>query len=276
MSRALAGASVTVLLPNYRTPELTRLCLRLLRKHTPPGRIAVVAIDNDSGDESTAYLRSLGWITLIERPRVAGEKPWVAHARALDLGLARAATPYVLSIHTDTLVRDAGWLDCLLGPIEGDAKVAGVGSWKLEIEERPRWRRALKGIERRAQLAVLPLLGRGHGKVEGHGENYFYLRSHCALYRTELLHGHGLSFAEGELPAGKVMHRRLETLGYRLVFLGPAALGRHVLHVNNATMVLNREFGGTERFRDRGMRRIAKALDAVDARAVLADAALDR
>jgi len=272
----LAGEDVTVLLPNYRTPELTRLCLRLLRKHTPPGRIAVIAIDNDSADESTAYLRALDWITLIERPRVPAEKPWVAHARALDLGLARATTPYVLSIHTDTLVRDPGWIDCLLRPIAADAAVAGVGSWKLEVERRAWWRRWLKSVERRAQLAVLPLIGKGHGKVEGHGENYFYLRSHCALYRTDLLRRHGLSFTEGELPAGKAMHRRLEQLGHRLVFLESAELGRHVLHVNNATMVLNREFGGTRRFRDRGMRRIAQALEAVDAGAILADASLDR
>jgi hypothetical protein len=46
--------------------------------------------------------------------------------------------------------------------------------------------------------------------------------------------------------------------------------------VNNATMVLNREFGGTARFRDRGRRRIAGALQAVDAAAILADPSLDR
>ena len=269
------GPAVTVLVPNYRTPELTRLCLRLLRKHTPPGRVAVIAIDNDSGDASTEYLRALEWITLIERPRVAGEKPWVAHAKALDLALERVATPYVLSIHTDTLVRGPGWLGYLLGAIEADPAIAGVGSWKLEVE-RAWWRRALKAVERRAQLAILPLIGKGYGRIEGYGDNYLYLRSHCALYRTEPLRRHGLTFAEGELPAGKALHRRLEQHGHRMVFLDSRALGRHVLHVNNATMVLNREFGGTRRFRDRGMRRIAAALDAVAAGAVLADDALDR
>jgi GT2 family glycosyltransferase len=270
-----SGALVTVLVPNYRTPELTRLCLRLLRKHTPPGRIDVIAIDNDSRDESTDYLRALGWITVIERERVAGERPWVAHAKALDLALDRVATPYVLSIHTDTLVRDPAWLDVLLAPLEGDPMVAGVGSWKLEAEGRAWWRRALKAAERRAQLALLPLLGRGVGKIEGHGDNYLYLRSHCAMYRTEPLRRHGLRFAEGDLPAGKALHRRLERLGYRLVFLETEELAGHVLHVNNATMVLNREFGGTRRFRDRGMRRIEQALALVDAKAVLADEALD-
>jgi len=266
---------VTVLVPNYRTAELTRLCLRLLRKHTPPGRIRVIAIDNDSQDESRDYLRSLGWITLVERPKQPGEPPWVQHAKALDLALARVDTPFVLSIHTDTLVRRADWLDPLLAPMN-DPNVAGVGSWKLEFGGRSWWRRALKAIERRVQLAILPLLGRGAGKVEGHGDNYLYLRSHCALYRTEALRRPGLSFAEGGQPAGKVLHRRLEEAGHRMVFLPSEQLGDYVLHVNNATMVLNREFGGTTRFRDRGRRRIAGALQAVDATAVLADPALDR
>lgn len=269
------GPEVTVLLPNYRTPELTRLCLRLLRKHTPPGRIQVIAVDNDSGDDSTRYLRSLGWITLIERPRVPDEKPWIAHARALDLGLERASAPYVLSIHTDTLVRGPSWLDCLMRPMQADPAVAGVGSWKLEIGQRAPWRRALKSVERRAQLLILPLLGRGYGKIEGHGENYFYLRSHCALYRTDLLRRHGLAFTVDDLPAGKAMHRRLEELGYRMVFLESAELGQHVLHVNNATMVLNREFGGTQRFRTRGLGRIAEALETVDAARIMSDDSLD-
>ncbi len=266
---------VTVLIPNYRTPELTRLCLRLLRKHTPPGRIAVIAVDNDSGDESLEYLRALGWITLIERPKVPGEPPWLQHAKALDLALAKVETPYVLSIHTDTLVRRPDWLDPLLAPM-ADPNVAGVGSWKLEFGGRSRWRRALKAIERRIQLTVLPLLGKGAGKIEGHGENYLYLRSHCALYRTDAVRRLGLSFAEGGMVAGKGMHRRLEEAGHRMVFLPSEVLGDYVLHVNNATMVLNREFGGTARFRDRGRRRIEGALAAVGATAILADASLDR
>lgn len=266
---------VTVLIPNYRTPELTRLCLRLLRKHTPPGRIAVIAVDNDSGDESLDYLRSLGWITLVERPKVPGEVPWLQHALALDLALAKVETPYVLSIHTDTFVRRPDWLDPLLAPM-ADPNVAGVGSWKLEFGGRSWWRRALKSVERRIQLAVLPLLGKGAGKVEGHGDNYFYLRSHCALYRTEAIRRLGLSFAEGGMVAGKGMHRRLEEAGHRMVFLPSDMLGDYVLHVNNATMVLNREFGGTARFRDRGRRRIEGALQAVDATTILADASLDR
>ena len=55
---------VTILIPSYRTPDLTKICLRLIRKNTPNGLAKVIVIDNDSRDASTEYLRSLAWITL--------------------------------------------------------------------------------------------------------------------------------------------------------------------------------------------------------------------
>jgi len=43
---------VTILIPNYKTPELTKLCLRLIRKHTDSDKIHVIVIENDSNDSS--------------------------------------------------------------------------------------------------------------------------------------------------------------------------------------------------------------------------------
>ena len=70
---------VTILIPNYKTLMLTKLCLRLIRKHTEKSMIHVIVIDNDSNDESTEYLRSLKWIELIERKKVEGEIPALSH-----------------------------------------------------------------------------------------------------------------------------------------------------------------------------------------------------
>ena len=78
---------VTILIPNYKTLELTKLCLRLIRKHTDLNLARVVVIDNDSQDESLEYLRTLKWITLIERKHIPGETPALSHSRALDLAL---------------------------------------------------------------------------------------------------------------------------------------------------------------------------------------------
>ena len=57
----------TICIVNYKTEELTRLCLRSIRKFTE-APYQVVVVDNDSNDSSLEYLRSLDWITLIERP----------------------------------------------------------------------------------------------------------------------------------------------------------------------------------------------------------------
>lgn len=55
----MSTPEVTVIIANYKTPELTRLCLRLLRMHTAPERYKVIVVDNDSQDESLEYLRGL-------------------------------------------------------------------------------------------------------------------------------------------------------------------------------------------------------------------------
>ena len=48
----MPDTKVTVLVPNYKTLQITKLCLRLLRKHSDPENIRVIVIDNGSQDES--------------------------------------------------------------------------------------------------------------------------------------------------------------------------------------------------------------------------------
>ncbi len=270
----MSSPEVSILIPNYKTLDLTKICLRLIRKNTDPDRIEVFVIDNDSRDASTDYLRSLDWIRLIERTGVAGETVGQSHARALDLGLEQVNTPYVLSIHTDTLIHHPSWLDFLLQNIKRSPNIAGVGSWKLETK--PLIQRSFKRIEQTLQSILFPLLGKGDGQIEGRGDNFYYLRSHCALYRTDLIRRHRLNFSQGDDTAGKMMHKALLDAGYEMVFLPPETLIRYLYHANHATMVLNPELGSSKRSIRRGTRRIEKTLESIDARAVLADESLDR
>lgn len=267
----MSHAQVTILVPNYKTPELTRICLRLLRKYTDPARIRVIAIDNHSDDDSLAYLRGLDWITLLERPPAGDDTPPLSHSRALDLALAQVDTPYVLSIHTDTFMHHPGWLDFLLTYIEGKPDVAGVGSWKLE--SKPLFRRVLKRLEHAVQSLYFPLLGR---QVMGKGKNYYYLRSHCALYRTAALREVGTHFSDENETAGKVMHRKLEEAGYKMVFLPSETLSGYIYHVNHATMVLNPELGSSDNMIKTGRKRVEAMLNKVGAGKILADETLDR
>lgn len=268
----MAESKVTILVPNYKTPDLTKLCLRLLRKYTDKQLAKVIVIDNDSQDVSLDYLRSLSWIELIERQAVPGEGAVSAHSAALDLALDRVTTPYVLSIHTDTLVKHPQWLEFLLKQIETDSQVAGVGSWKLE--SKPWYRRWLKAIERQLQMAYFKLIGRKVHAIEGKGKNYYYLRSHCALYRTDLLRQHQLHFSDGDKLAGKSMHRALEQAGYRMVFISSEELCQYLEHINHATTVLHPHLSRSANL-NKGLRRVEKSLERFNAKAILANASLD-
>ena len=264
VSKAMADAEVTILIPNYKTPEMTRLCLRLLRRHTDLERVQVVVIDNGSGDASLDYLRGVNWIRLIERPEAAKEKGPEMHARALDLALKEVTTPYVLVMHTDTLICNDGWLDFLLGKISGDETVAGVVSWKLE--EPPS---AFKQFGKKIESLLRRLLGK-KTKVEER-----YLRSHCALYRTELIRKRTNGFFDGDT-AGHSLHRMLVQQGYKMRFLESQELGRYLRHLNHATMILNPQPGDRKTSKPSARRRLQRQLDELDYRNVLADSTLDR
>lgn len=270
----IAKPLVTLLLPNYKTPDLTRLCLRLLRKYTDSAKAKVIVIDNDSQDASLAYLRGLRWIELIERKAIPGEGAISAHSRALDMALARVMTPYVLSIHTDTLVKQAKWLEFLLAEIEKRPTIAGVGSWKLE--SKPFWRQVLKKFEHAAQRIYYQLTGNNKHGLAGVGKNYYYLRSHCALYRMDLLNQYHLNFSGGDLVAGKDMHKKLVEAGYEMIFLSSEGLIPYLEHLNHATTVLNPELSTREKSVIKGQRRIQRSLDRMNAAAIMQDETLDQ
>jgi GT2 family glycosyltransferase len=250
---------VSILIPNYRTLALTKMCLDLIQKYTPTGMYHAIVIDNNSRDESTAYLRTVPWIELIERTANSYETPAQSHSRALDLGLSRVTTPYVLSIHTDTLVKHSEWLQFLLSKIEQDKNIAGVGSWKLE--PKPLYKRILKAAERKIQQAYYAIIHKQNHALEGVGKNYFYLRSHCALYKTDLLKKYKLSFDDNNEVAGKVMHKKLVDAGHEMVFLKSELLGKYLDHINHATMILNPELGARPRTIREGIKKIEAILN---------------
>ena len=255
---------LTVLLPNYRTPELTRLCLRSLRLYSDLSQVKIIAIDNASGDESTEYLRSLPWIRLIERTpeEVAPLAPADMHSTALDLALKEVDTEFVISMHTDTILLQSGWLDYLMSKINRSPKVAGVGSWKLEYV--PPLKQFAKAMEDSFKQAL------GLKKKE-----FRFLRSHCALYRTELLKKHTRGFGDGEC-AGSSIHKCLLNAGYELDFLPVSELSRYMVHMNHATMILNPVGGSGHKTNSRkAFQSLCRKMQTLDFIRILEDDSLD-
>ncbi len=252
----------TIIIPNYKTPMLTRLCLRSLRKYTDPELAKVVVVDNDSADESLEYLKSLKWITLVER-KTTGENGPQMHARALDDALKLVDTEFFAVMHTDTIVLRHDWLDFLLGQFDGAPKLAGVGSWKLEHVSRA------KVVGQRIEDFFRELFTRRR-----HNPEERYLRSHCAVYRTRPVREFTRGFDDGE-SAGKSLHRMLVAANFDMRFLESAELGKYLAHLNHATMILNPSGSGrTSRASSR--RKLDGKLDNAAYAAILENDDLDK
>jgi GT2 family glycosyltransferase len=269
----MSSKKVTILIPNYKTPEITRICLRLIRKHTDFSQAEIVVVDNNSNDASLDYLRSLPWITLIERKAETSEPVALSHSRALDLGLDKVKTPFVLSIHTDTFVKSDDWLDVLLAPFDKNLNLAGVGSWKLEYIS------PLRQLGHRFEQGWKRLLHKYFGysryRPERGDMNARYLRSHCAMYRTDIIRKLKTNFSDENQTAGKIMHEKMSEAGYDMLFLPQEYLGEYIDHLNHATMVLNPELGSSKKVQKEGKSRIKKKLRGIDASGILANDSLD-
>lgn len=263
---------VTILVPNYKTSDITKICLRLLRMHTRPDLADIVVIDNDSQDESTKYLRKLKWIELIERESIPGESGVQAHSRALDLALEQVSTPYVLSIHTDTFVKRDDWLDILLA--EFDANTAGVGSWKLESKNIVR--RAGIRFEQSWKFLLHKLFGYKRYNPNRLDNESRYLRSHCALYKTDIIRKLNTHFSDGDDTAGKVLHYKMRDAGYEMKFLPSHFLGKYVDHLNHATSILNPELRRTNKNSETDQKNIQKKLRGINAVEILNNDQLDQ
>ena len=271
--RARPADLASIVMAHYRTEELVRLCLRAVRRLTDHP-FETIVVDNNSGDGSLEYLRRVGWIRLIERGPEAEPDAVTAHAAAMDVGLAAARGRWLVSLHTDTILRRAGWLGELLVRLRSAPNAACLGAGKLDAD--PAWYAVLKRLldARRAKAAFCRALGLPFNPE--HGEAAWYPRSYCAIYDLDCVRRLGLSFrAAPGSRTGERLYRGLLEAGYAAVRLAPAEMARYVDHVAHATALLAR--GGLDHWRgNRKVRRALRRVLATDlARELLADDSLD-
>lgn len=212
----ISESDISVGLVNYKSFEVTSVCLELLHKAIDVSKMPVWVVDNDSRDESLAYLKSLDWIRLIERNPTAGEAGFVAHGSGLDMILERVTTKYLLILHTDTFIYDSAIIRTMLDKFRSDENIAVVGCME------PVWRstphailryvtRGAKYYFRKTKLK----LGLKSRRPKLHYETH--LKSFCALWNVDIVREHGLHFnMENKVP-GYAMQDRLSQLGYKPV-----------------------------------------------------------
>jgi len=261
----------TICVVNYKTLDLTRLCLRSIRKFTDYP-YEVIVVDNDSRDESLDYLKRLRWIRLIER-RDMNNIGGYAHATGLDLGLASCITEFFVSMHSDTFVQKQNWLTDLVSYFGNDESVACVGSGKIELT--PKWKALLK-YATDFRTVVRKLLR----EPDPIGKFRYYNRTICCIYRTEVLRRENLSFlmdTDKGLTGGKKLYFELVDRGYKTVELPPSIMGQYIVHLAHATQAINpQEFV----LRKKTAKKYKRIVDRVMSRAlfqnILMDESLDR
>ena len=106
-------------------------------------------------------------------------------------------------------------------------------------------------------------------------KEFRFLRSHCALYRTDLLKRFTKGFGDGEC-AGSSIQKHLLAAGYELEFLPVCELSRYMAHLNHATMILNPKLTGRRTTSEKSFRKLGSKMNTENYRRILEDDSLDR
>ena len=270
MSELVRGRA-TICIPNYKTLDFTKLCVRSIRKFTKYP-YEVIVVDNDSRDESLEYLKGLSWIRLIEQRGGKELTGSYAEGLALDIGLEKCNTEFYIVMHSDTFVKKDDWLTELIGYFGDDGSASCVGSGKIELT--PRWRVLLKKATDFKALKRKILRDR-HALRRFRYHN----RTICCIYRTEILRRHKLSFMmdkEQGLTAGQKLYFELLDNGYKTVELPLSIMRQFVIHLAHATQVVNpKEFALRKTAIKKCNRIIDKVLSLEIIQDILKDESLD-
>ncbi len=225
----------SILMVNYKTRQMTSLCLELLKTHIDTQRVEVVVVDNGSDDESVEYLRSLDWITLVRRRQTKGEAAFISHGEALDEGLKHVKNRYVCLLHTDTFIHDPQVFELLLTKIRRKG-VAAVGS--LHQRHRGLHRRLFRSCKKATRYyfrKLLYLLGINSSTPKPFRD--IYLKSFCCMWDVDLIRSEKLQFCAEDKNPGYFMQDELTRRGFEFTNLKTRILFDYLDHVQSGTVV---------------------------------------
>ncbi|MEX2288115.1 MAG: glycosyltransferase family 2 protein [Planctomycetaceae bacterium] len=269
----VARPKITICIPHWQVGRYMTLCLRSIRKHSLKYNLDVLVVDNGSKDDSLAYLRSLGWIRLVERPEEVHTN-WPRNVfTAWDYAVRHSDAPYFVSMHSDVFIKSDHWLDPLLREIERSPSVAASGAWKLELEHPLyRWQKHVLGYTT-AQLKTLFGRRRAIYWQQGH-----YPRDYCAMYRREIIARHDLTFlgVNGYSGGSHSIAQQLIDAGYQMGMVDVREMSQHLVHVAHGTAAIVPEKPLNHRRAQKKVeRKVARLLSERWIKSLEADAALD-
>ncbi|MEP7340306.1 MAG: glycosyltransferase [Acidobacteriota bacterium] len=126
--RVIAGLEsafprASIIIVTYNNLALTRLCLESVIRNTKYLNYEIIVVDNNSKDDTPAYLRALAQEQ--ENLKIILNSENRGFAKANNQGIAQAAGEYLVLLNNDTIVPD-GWLSRLLWHLR-DPQVGAIG-----------------------------------------------------------------------------------------------------------------------------------------------------
>jgi GT2 family glycosyltransferase len=113
---------VSIVIPLFNRVDLTRDCVRALRRHTPDDLYELILVDNASSDGTTRFCATL------ENVKVLRNEENLGFSIACNQGAAEAIGDVVVFLNNDTEVHP-GWLQAILEAFDDDQ--VGITGSKL-------------------------------------------------------------------------------------------------------------------------------------------------
>ena len=176
---------------NFKTPKLTKICLKFLKKNVLSKVNKIFVVDNNSNDKSLQLLKKTKFIDLIERKEI-DDNSYQAHGRALDAIAKASKADYLLIIHSDTFIFSSELVSKMLKDMKKNEKNFVVGCLQQTKKSLLRkFSRLIKKFFRKYTRLILNYFGTNY-RISNFKE--VHIKSFCALYNLKLIKKYNLSF----------------------------------------------------------------------------------
>jgi GT2 family glycosyltransferase len=175
-----AAATVSVIVPNYRRPDLLMRCLNSLEGCGEGIRVEVVVVDDGSGDESCKLVREhFPNVLLVALENNSG------YPAAVNAGLRASSGEWVLTLNNDTVI-EGGALQSLLATALSSPDIGSVAAQQRFLSHPQVIYSAGVTVDRRGQASDR-LIGHPLADSELEPIEVFAACGAAALYRRAML-----------------------------------------------------------------------------------------
>ncbi len=209
----------TLILPDYRTPDITRMALHSIFRFCE-GNPEVLVVDNAPGREESQMLAEFPKIRLINNAtKTVGSD---ANFEALDIGIREASHDLMGLLHSDTIFMQQGWDTQWFGYIEAK-NLAALGTFEREANP---FRPLRKRIEDRFKHFT------HHREVPA--DKSGKMAMHFVLTRRSVLQQAGFNFIRDR----DLLSRHFQGIQNGVEVLSLWEMSRFVWHTSNITSLL--------------------------------------